>query len=345
MGLEAATFISELVATNPTGADDYSTADDHIRLVKAVLQGQFPNFGAVAVNATPAELDKLDGFTGLTADLNILSAAAAAGLTPTELLFLNGVTSPIQTQFAGKAPTAHSHTGAEISALDAGDTTTGIFAVGRIPNLAGKITSDTFANARIAAGNVTQHEAAIDHDALANFAAGEHRVINDAGSSAIELFSASKILTLNLARDVKVKTANTSRGTATKTDDPHLFGWILPSGETYSIMGYLRVGQEANDGGGIQFALQSSEAITGEISALLLPFGGTGLDHAHATTPTSSLSFASPTTIAYGVVFMGAISGHATNVATVDFQWAQASVDVDETILEAPSWVAFEKTS
>ena len=81
MGLENAGFISELVATNPTGGDDYSTADDHIRLLKAVLQAQFPNFGAAAVNATPAELDKLDGFTGVTADLNILAAAAAAGVT------------------------------------------------------------------------------------------------------------------------------------------------------------------------------------------------------------------------------------------------------------------------
>ena len=40
---------------------------------------------------------------------------------------------------------------------------------------------------------VTQHEGAIDHDALTNLAAGEHRIINDAGTSATELWSASKI--------------------------------------------------------------------------------------------------------------------------------------------------------
>ena len=39
----------------------------------------------------------------------------------------------------------------------------------------------------------TVNEGNIDHDALTNFAAGEHRIINDAGTSATELWSASKI--------------------------------------------------------------------------------------------------------------------------------------------------------
>ena len=128
MGLESATYISELVASNPVGGvDDYATADDHLRLIKAVLKGQFPNFTAAAMNASivelnllvgltaaAAELNKLDGFTGLTADLNILSGADAGGLTAAELLFVNGVTSAIQAQINGKAPTAHSHGTSEI---------------------------------------------------------------------------------------------------------------------------------------------------------------------------------------------------------------------------------------
>ena len=40
---------------------------------------------------------------------------------------------------------------------------------------------------------VTQHEAAIDHDALTNHVAGQHRIINDAGTSTTELWSADKI--------------------------------------------------------------------------------------------------------------------------------------------------------
>ena len=55
------------------------------------------------------------------------------------------------------------------------------------------VVSGTFADARIAESNVTQHEGAIDHDALTGFEIGEHRVINDAGTSTIETWSASKL--------------------------------------------------------------------------------------------------------------------------------------------------------
>jgi len=110
MGLEVATYISELVATNPVGAvDDYATADDHLRLIKAVLQAQFPNFTAVALGASQAELDTLDGYTGNTADLNVLSGAAAGGLTAAELLFVADVTSAIQAQLDAKAASSHTH--------------------------------------------------------------------------------------------------------------------------------------------------------------------------------------------------------------------------------------------
>lgn len=42
MPLEIATHIASLVATNPAGIDDLSTADDHIRLVKDVLVRDLP---------------------------------------------------------------------------------------------------------------------------------------------------------------------------------------------------------------------------------------------------------------------------------------------------------------
>lgn len=58
---------------------------------------------------------------------------------------------------------------------------------------AADIVSGSFADARIAETNVTQHESAIDHDALLNFSIDEHRTINDSGSSTTDLWSASKI--------------------------------------------------------------------------------------------------------------------------------------------------------
>lgn len=43
MGLEVATFVAGLTATNPLAADKKNQGDDHLRLIKAVLQATFPN--------------------------------------------------------------------------------------------------------------------------------------------------------------------------------------------------------------------------------------------------------------------------------------------------------------
>jgi hypothetical protein len=65
MGLESATYISQLVETNPVGATDpKSQGDDHIRLIKAVLKNTFPNINA-AVNASDEEINFLVGLTTL----------------------------------------------------------------------------------------------------------------------------------------------------------------------------------------------------------------------------------------------------------------------------------------
>jgi len=72
MGVETATYISQLSATNPLGTDPISEGDDQIRLVKSVLQAQFTSLGAAAVTGTAAELNLIDGYTGTTAELNTL---------------------------------------------------------------------------------------------------------------------------------------------------------------------------------------------------------------------------------------------------------------------------------
>jgi len=69
MGLESATFISGLVATNPVGASDpKAQGDDHLRLIKSVLQSTFPNANA-AINPTPTEFNRLVGVTGPVEDM------------------------------------------------------------------------------------------------------------------------------------------------------------------------------------------------------------------------------------------------------------------------------------
>jgi hypothetical protein len=69
----------------------------------------------------------------------------------------------------------------------------GDFAAADHGHTAADVTDGTFANARISAASVTQHQASIDHDALTNFTTAEHRVINDSATNATELWSAHNI--------------------------------------------------------------------------------------------------------------------------------------------------------
>lgn len=58
MALETGTFISDLVATNPTGSDPLAFADDHLRLVKSTIKATFPNISG-AVTKTHAEINAM----------------------------------------------------------------------------------------------------------------------------------------------------------------------------------------------------------------------------------------------------------------------------------------------
>lgn len=56
MALESATYINGLVSANPPAGDPVSQADDHIRLIKAVLKSTFPNLTG-AVTPTAAQMN------------------------------------------------------------------------------------------------------------------------------------------------------------------------------------------------------------------------------------------------------------------------------------------------
>ena len=120
MTVEAAGFIDDIDPTQPPGTDNFSEGDDHLRNFKKSVQDSFPNISG-AMTADEAELNSLDGYTGNTADLNILSGADTAGLTAAELQYVKGVTSDIQTQLDAKETYVQSVTGpVAANALTAG---------------------------------------------------------------------------------------------------------------------------------------------------------------------------------------------------------------------------------
>lgn len=129
MGLEVATYISGLNASNPVNATDgVNAGDDHLRLIKSTLLNTLPNLTG-AMNASHTELNHLVGITGKTGTGNVVLSAS-----PT----LTGTL-----------------------------TAAAITASGIISGIGSGLTG-------IPEAQITQHEGAINHDALANFAANEH---------------------------------------------------------------------------------------------------------------------------------------------------------------------------
>jgi hypothetical protein len=76
MGLETGSTISSFITSNPTSSDPVNQGDDHIRLIKSVLQSQFPGTTGTgfntAITATESELNSLhnSGIGNLVANVH-----------------------------------------------------------------------------------------------------------------------------------------------------------------------------------------------------------------------------------------------------------------------------------
>lgn len=64
MALESGSYISDLVATNPTATDPKSQGDDHLRLLKAAILATFPNITG-AVTATHTQINAVASAFGV----------------------------------------------------------------------------------------------------------------------------------------------------------------------------------------------------------------------------------------------------------------------------------------
>lgn len=91
MPLETGTTISDLDTTWPLSSDPVSSGDDHIRLLKSVLQSQFTG-GASGLDApvtvSAVEMNYLDGVTGnIQAQLDAITGATGAIPSGTVMAF------------------------------------------------------------------------------------------------------------------------------------------------------------------------------------------------------------------------------------------------------------------
>ena len=86
--------ISKLDVDQPSGSDAISEADDHLRFIKDCIKQTFSGITAVGsgnVTAASSDLNKLEGYTGTTGDLNTIAGAVSSGLTVSDIAKLAGV--------------------------------------------------------------------------------------------------------------------------------------------------------------------------------------------------------------------------------------------------------------
>jgi len=122
MGLETATYISDLNSSNPLGSDGKNAGDDHLRLIKSTLLATFPNVTG-AVTLTHTQVNKavyLDGSN--TVSMVFYVGTAPTGWTQnTTLSGLDGATLRCETSTGGGSvggthdvasppTTSHTHT-------------------------------------------------------------------------------------------------------------------------------------------------------------------------------------------------------------------------------------------
>lgn len=78
MPLEPATYLSDLVVTNPIATDPISQADDHIRLLKNALKTTFPSIDG-AVTGTPAQLNQAAAQNATAGSLEVAANGSTGG--------------------------------------------------------------------------------------------------------------------------------------------------------------------------------------------------------------------------------------------------------------------------
>jgi hypothetical protein len=154
---------------------------------------------------------------------------------------------------------------------------------------ASDITSGTFADARIASSNVTQYESSINHNVLLNYNITEHRIINDGGTSATELWSASKINTELSGKSNTSHTHTHSSTTGQTANDHHNQQHAIDGSDHTGTLDHSEINDNEptkhrliNDSGTSSTELWSASKISTELS------NKSNINHIHSASEIST---------------------------------------------------------
>jgi hypothetical protein len=145
LALETATYLDSLVTSNPAGGDQASTADDHIRLLKACLLRTFP---AVAgeISASHGAINAA-AFGEVTAAHATSAVFATSATNATSAVFATSATNASSAVFANYAGSAAE----AVFAVSATNASSAVFA-----SSATNASSAVFATSASAATNAVQ---------------------------------------------------------------------------------------------------------------------------------------------------------------------------------------------
>ncbi len=186
--LPASALVSDHTALTSIGVNTHAQIDTHIADTANPHSTDIANLGTgtlAELNGRVTDATLIDTTDSRLSDARTPTAHASdhgnGGGDEISVAGLSGLLADDQNPTAHASD--HQHGGSdEVATATAG--------ANAIPKATG---AGVLADGFISSGSVTQHEGDIDHDALTNFEIGEHRIINDAGTSTTEMWSASKI--------------------------------------------------------------------------------------------------------------------------------------------------------
>lgn len=231
MGVETATFIGQLSPSNPGFSDFASQGDDHLRLIKSVLQNTFPALTAPVAFATlgisiSSAVDLADFLTktALLADQTTVDAGTDDQKFVTSLKFKTGITNRIADQ-----PTAVAGTD-NVKLMTALSTAQAIAALAPSPSSYAAVTADTVA----AVNNRTLDFTAAPHTAQVPVTAGfRQTIINSAASGDVTISGVTGTIDGLASRLLRPGDRVTVQGTGTnlRTID----GWYSYTSPAHAI--------------------------------------------------------------------------------------------------------------